>query len=74
MIIIKSIKIFFNNLNLYKTNYKNGGKNLPPIPGVVEDEPKSGLFSLDPNKPVFVVVVELNKGLEDPNNPLLTAP
>lgn len=55
----------------YLTNYIIG---LPPSAGVVVAAPKSGLLSFAPNKPVLVVVVELNKVLGAPNNPLPTAP
>jgi len=47
---------------------------LPPSAGVVEVAPKSGLLSFAPNKPVLVVVVELNNVLGDPKIPPPTAP
>jgi len=47
---------------------------LPPRADEVEVVPKSGLLSLAPNKPVLVVVEELNKVLGEPNKPPLTAP
>lgn len=61
-------------MKLFSTNQNIKKNNLPPSAGVVEVAPKSGLLSFAPNKPVLVVVVELNKVLGDPNIPPPTAP